>query len=237
MLEDAERRGLLRPGRHHRRADLREHRPRPRDGGGDQGLQDDLRHARQDVGGEDQPPASVRRRGGDLPDQRRARVATVVLLGRRPADPRGARRVPAEPVLQPSQPRGALPDHRPGDLAPDRGPDHAFVCGVGTGGTISGVGKYLKEQNPAVRVIGADPEGSIYSGPIAPYKVEGVGEDFWPGTFARDIVDEFIQVTDREVLRCRSQARSSGGHPRRRFGRSGAPRGHPGGGRSRGRTT
>ena len=50
-----------------------------------------------------------------------------------------------------------------------------FVAGVGTGGTITGVGKYLKEQNPAVRVIGADPEGSIYSGEIAPYKVEGVG--------------------------------------------------------------
>ena len=73
-----------------------------------------------------------------------------------------------------------------------------FVAGVGTGGTITGVGKYLKEQNPAVRVIGADPEGSIYSGEIAPYKVEGVGEDFWPGTFDRELVDEFIQVTDRE---------------------------------------
>ncbi len=87
----------------------------------------------------------------------------------------------------------------------------AFVCGVGTGGTISGVGKYLKEQNPAVRVIGADPEGSIYSGPIAPYKVEGVGEDFWPGTFARDVVDEFIQVTDREsFVAARKLARQEG---------------------------
>ncbi len=86
-----------------------------------------------------------------------------------------------------------------------------FVAGVGTGGTISGVGKYLKEQNPAVRVIGADPEGSIYSGEIAPYKVEGVGEDFWPGTFDRDIVDEFIQVTDRECfVAARKLARQEG---------------------------
>ncbi len=86
-----------------------------------------------------------------------------------------------------------------------------FVAGVGTGGTISGVGKYLKEQNPAVRVIGADPEGSIYSGDIAPYKVEGVGEDFWPGTFDRDIVDEFIQVTDREsFVAARKLARQEG---------------------------
>jgi cystathionine beta-synthase len=86
-----------------------------------------------------------------------------------------------------------------------------FVAGVGTGGTISGVGKYLKEQNPAVRVIGADPEGSIYSGEIAPYKVEGVGEDFWPGTFDRDVVDEFIQVTDRECfVAARKLARQEG---------------------------
>ena len=73
-----------------------------------------------------------------------------------------------------------------------------FVTGIGTGGTISGVGRFLKEQNAAVRIIGADPEGSVYSGPIAPYKVEGVGEDFWPGTFDRAVVDEIIQVTDRE---------------------------------------
>jgi len=86
-----------------------------------------------------------------------------------------------------------------------------FVAGVGTGGTISGVGRYLKEQNPAVRVIGADPEGSIYSGEIAPYKVEGVGEDFWPGTFDREIVDEFIQVTDRECfVAARKLARQEG---------------------------
>jgi cystathionine beta-synthase len=86
-----------------------------------------------------------------------------------------------------------------------------FVAGVGTGGTISGVGKYLKEQNPAIRIIGADPEGSIYSGDIAPYKVEGVGEDFWPGTFDRDVVDEFIQVTDRECfVAARKLARQEG---------------------------
>ncbi|MFZ0179320.1 MAG: cystathionine beta-synthase [Candidatus Dormiibacterota bacterium] len=86
-----------------------------------------------------------------------------------------------------------------------------FVAGVGTGGTITGVGKYLKEQKPAVRVIGADPEGSIYSGEIAPYKVEGVGEDFWPSTFDRDVVDEFIQVTDRECfVAARKLARQEG---------------------------
>jgi cystathionine beta-synthase len=74
-----------------------------------------------------------------------------------------------------------------------------FVAGVGTGGTVSGIGRYLKEQNPAIQIIGADPEGSIYtSKDIHTYKVEGVGEDFWPGTFDRGIVDRWFQVTDRE---------------------------------------
>ena len=60
-------------------------------------------------------------------------------------------------------------------------------------------------------MVGADPEGSIYSGEIAPYKVEGVGEDFWPGTFDREIVDEFIQVTDRECfVAARKLARQEG---------------------------
>ena len=58
-----------------------------------------------------------------------------------------------------------------------------FVAGVGTGGTISGTGHYLKEQNPNIWVVGADPEGSLYTGDVArPYKVEGIGEDFMPGT-------------------------------------------------------
>jgi len=74
-----------------------------------------------------------------------------------------------------------------------------FVAGVGTGGTISGIGRYLKEQNPGVSVVGADPEGSIYTtDKIHQYLVEGVGEDFWPGTFSRDVVDDWVQVNDIE---------------------------------------
>lgn len=76
-----------------------------------------------------------------------------------------------------------------------------FVAGVGTGGTISGIGRHLKDQNPHVTVIGVDPEGSIYTSPVLhTYKVEGVGEDFWPGTFDRTVVDEWIQVSDRDAL-------------------------------------
>jgi len=74
-----------------------------------------------------------------------------------------------------------------------------FVAGVGTGGTISGVGRYLKEQNPDVQIIGADPAGSVYSGGTGrPYLVEGVGEDFWPETYDRDIADRIIEVSDAD---------------------------------------
>ncbi len=75
-----------------------------------------------------------------------------------------------------------------------------FVAGVGTGGTISGVGKYLKEVSDGrVRVIGADPEGSVYSGGTGrPYLVEGVGEDFWPDTYDRTVADRIIAVSDRD---------------------------------------
>jgi len=81
-----------------------------------------------------------------------------------------------------------------------------FVAGIGTGGTISGVGKYLKEQNPDVKIIGADPVGSIlkeffYTRKMSdarPYKVEGVGEDIIPGSLNFDYVDDVISVTDKE---------------------------------------
>ncbi|GAB2990005.1 cystathionine beta-synthase [Saccharothrix stipae] len=73
-----------------------------------------------------------------------------------------------------------------------------FVAGVGTGGTISGTGKYLKEVSGGrVKVIGADPEGSVYSGGTGrPYLVEGVGEDFWPDAYDRNVCDEIVAVSD-----------------------------------------
>ncbi len=74
-----------------------------------------------------------------------------------------------------------------------------FVAGVGTGGTISGIGRYLKEQNADVQVVGADPAGSVYSGGTGrPYLVEGVGEDFWPDAYDRDIADRIIEVSDAD---------------------------------------
>jgi cystathionine beta-synthase len=72
-----------------------------------------------------------------------------------------------------------------------------FVAGIGTGGTITGVARYLKAQNPEVRIIGADPVGSVFSGGSGrPYLVEGIGEDFWPDTYDPLLVDEVIAVSD-----------------------------------------
>lgn len=79
-----------------------------------------------------------------------------------------------------------------------------FVAGVGTGGTITGIGRFLKERDSDVRVVGVDPEGSIYTAPsesdVSSYLIEGVGEDFWPTTFDPAIVDEYEMVTDREAF-------------------------------------
>jgi cystathionine beta-synthase len=76
-----------------------------------------------------------------------------------------------------------------------------LVAGVGTGGTITGTARYLRERNPELIVIGADPEGSIYSGGadnVHPYLVEGVGEDFWPETFDPAVVDRWVTVSDKD---------------------------------------
>jgi cystathionine beta-synthase len=83
-----------------------------------------------------------------------------------------------------------------------------FVCGMGTGGTISGVGKYLKEKNPAIKIIGVDPEGSLYydfhkTGQVSrarTYVVEGIGEDFFPTTMDLKILDDVLQVNDEECF-------------------------------------
>src|SRR5499427_7829792 len=88
----------------------------------------------------------------------------------------------------------------------------AFVGGVGTGGTLSGVARYLKERNPEMKIIGADPEGSVLSGGSPrPWKVEGIGEDFVPKTFNSQLVDDWIRVSDAESFHTgREMARREG---------------------------
>lgn len=87
-----------------------------------------------------------------------------------------------------------------------------LVAGVGTGGTLSGAGKYLKEQNPEIKLIGADPDGSILSGSMPKsWKVEGIGEDFVPRTLDSQLVDEWIRVSDADSFyAARAMARKEG---------------------------
>ena len=87
-----------------------------------------------------------------------------------------------------------------------------FVSGVGTGGTITGVARYLKRMKPSVTIVGADTEGSVYTGDTPrPYLTEGIGEDFWPDTFDPALVDRWVRVPDREAfLTARAVTRQEG---------------------------
>ncbi len=87
-----------------------------------------------------------------------------------------------------------------------------FVAGVGTGGTISGVGRYLHERKPDLVLVGADPAGSVFSGGTAQlYLTEGVGEDFWPATYDADACDLILRVTDRDAFLTARQATAAEG--------------------------
>jgi cystathionine beta-synthase len=127
-----------------------------------------------------------------------------------PEDPRSyynvsdrlAREIPGawkpDQYSNPANPRSHYEETGPELWKQTEGRITHFVAGVGTGGTITGVGRYLQEQGP-VTVIGADPEGSVYSGGTGrPYLVEGVGEDFWPANYDRSICDDIVEVSDSD---------------------------------------
>jgi cystathionine beta-synthase len=149
---------------------------------------------------------------GDKQDVLRAYGAEVVVCPTAvaPEDPRSyynvsdrlAREIPGawkpDQYSNPANPRSHYEETGPEIWTQTAGRITHFVAGVGTGGTISGVGRYLKEQG-TVRIVGADPEGSVYSGGSGrPYLVEGVGEDFWPTTYDRTVCDEVIEVSDSD---------------------------------------
>jgi cystathionine beta-synthase len=132
-----------------------------------------------------------------------------------PDDPRSyysvAERLAAEPgayrpdqYSNPANPQAHYATTGPEIWRQTDGQVGAVVIGVGTGGTVTGVGRFLKERNPAVHVVGVDPVGSIYTaaGPDAvhPYYTEGVGEDFWPETFDPSVVDGYEVVSDAEAF-------------------------------------
>ncbi|MFN2483663.1 MAG: PLP-dependent cysteine synthase family protein [Candidatus Limnocylindria bacterium] len=76
-----------------------------------------------------------------------------------------------------------------------------FVVALGTGGTVTGVSRYLRERRSDVVIVGADPAGSVYSGEAPhPYLTEGIGEDFWPATYDRDACDVIVRVSDRDSM-------------------------------------
>ena len=158
-----------------------------------------LRLPRQGQRGQAQRAQGVRRRGRRLPDRGRP-GAPRLLLQRRPT---GSSSQPGawkpDQYSNPNNPRSHYETTGPEIWEQTEGRITHFVAGVGTGGTISGIGRYLKEQNPAVQVVGADPAGSVYSGGSGrPYLVEGVGEDFWPECYDRDIADRIIEVSDAD---------------------------------------
>ena len=185
MIEAAERAGLLKPGGVIVEPTSGNTGVGLAHGRGREGLSLHLRHGRQAVRGEAGAAARVRGRGGRLPDRRR------------PDDERSYYRVSDR--LARETPGAWKPDQYSNPANPDAhyattGPEiweatdgrvTHFVVALGTGGTVSGAGRYLKERNPAVAIVGADPAGSVYSGSTRrrPYLTEGIGEDFWPTTY------------------------------------------------------
>ena len=159
-----------------------------------QGLPLHLRDGRQAVDREAGAAPGVRGGGRALPHERRARVARELLLRGGQAGPRHPGRLQARPVLEPENPTAHEQTTGPSWDQTEGRITH-LVASVGTGGTVTGTGRFLKSKKPDLVIIGADPEGSVLSGDTArPYLTEGVGEDFFPGTYDAAVVDRWVRL-------------------------------------------
>ncbi len=237
MIDAAERDGHAAPGRDDRRADVGQHRHGPRHRRAAEGLPRHRGHAGQDVAREDRPPARLRRRGRRRADERPAGVAASPTTASPSAwPPRSPARSSPTSTSTPPTPPPTTPRPAPRSGSRSGGRITHLVVGVGTGGTITGTGRYLKERNPDLVIVGADPVGSIYSGGeenVKPYLVEGVGEDFWPKTFDPDDRRPLDHGVRPRLVPDDPPARDGRGHPRRRLRRHRARRGRAGRARAR----
>ena len=134
-----------------------------------------------------------------MPGRRRAGRPAELLLGRRAAHQRTRARSDPNQYDNPHNPESHELTTGPELWRQTAGRITHFVAGAGTCGSITGVARYLKSMNPAIKIIAADPEGSVFSGGSGrPYLVEGVGEDFFPAAWAPELLDDIIAISDEE---------------------------------------
>ena len=232
MIEAAEASGELAARRDDRRADHRQHRRRAGAGGPAARLPLRVRLPGQGQPGQAGRAAAYGARGRRLPDGGGAGPPGLLLLGLRPAGP-GDRRARGSRTSTPTRTGRSRTTSRPGRRSgpTPTGWSRTSSSGVGTGGTITGTGRYLKEASAdrasgPVVVVGADPEGSVYSGGDGrPYLVEGVGEDFWPSAYDPIGARRDHRGLRRRLVRHDPAAGARGGAARRRLLRDGRRRG------------
>ena len=198
MIEDAERRGVLKPGTDRHRADVRQHGDRPRDGLRGEGLPLRRDHGRLVLGGAAEADEGARREGDPEP-RREPRVSGMVKQAKELADKHGW-------FLPQQFENPSNPEYHRNTTGPEILRDFAgkrldyFVSGSGTGGTITGAGEILKAARPEIKIIFTEPAAApmVTEGKWAPHKIQGWTTDFVPAVLNTKVFDEAVLVTDVE---------------------------------------